>query len=54
VHQLAATFDNEEPRPATLRRLLLELQQELDFRVLLTGNNFYHVAKLQRFSGIHS
>jgi hypothetical protein len=28
------------------------LQQELDFGVLCAGNRLYHVAKIQRISGL--
>ena len=48
MHQLTTPLDDKESCLATLRRLLLKLQQELDFRVLTAGNRFYHGCKITK------
>ena len=48
VHELATSLNNEEPGLATLGRLLLELQQELNLRVLCAGNRLYHGCKITK------
>ena len=48
MHQLTPPLNHEEPGLTTLGRLLLELQQKLNLRVLCASNRFYHGGKITK------